>query len=89
MYKGTYLLSLHYTLEVAADVHVENVDGQVILFAHRGGREIHHLKSAGVDFVVGDVVELGGSGVFLRVGGVDAVNAGAFEHNVGFNLYSS
>ena len=37
-------------------------------------------------FVVGDVVELRGCRVLLRVGGVDAVHTGTFQHDIRLNL---
>lgn len=80
------VFAVHDLLEVADDVHVEDVDGEVVLLAHRRGGEVHDFQSAGVDLVVGDVGELRGGRIFLGVGGVDAVDAGAFEHDVGFNL---
>ena len=36
---------------------------------------VHDTETAVVDFVVADLVELGGCGVFLGVGGIDAVDA--------------
>ena len=80
------VFAVHDLLEVADDVHVEDVDGEVVLLAHRCGGEVHDFQSAGVDLVVGDVGELCGGRIFLGVGGVDAVDAGAFEHDVGLNL---
>ena len=86
MHVSTDIFALHHLLEVTHDVHVEDVDGEVVLLAHGGGGEVHHLESAGVDLVVGDLGELGGGGVLLGVGGVDAVDAGALEHHVGLNF---
>jgi len=83
---GADIFAFHHLLEVAHNVHVEDVDGEVVLLAHGGGGEVHHLESAGVDLVVGDLGELGGGGVLLGVGGVDAVDAGALEHHIGLNL---
>ncbi len=86
MHQGAYFFALHDALEVSDGVHVEDDDGEVVLLAHAGGGEVHDLEAAAQHFVVGDVGELGGCGVFLGVGGVDAVDAGAFEHDVGFDL---
>ena len=51
---GTDVLSLDYLLEVAYHIHVEYVDGEVVLLAHGGSGEVHYLKPEVIDFVVGD-----------------------------------
>ncbi len=53
---------------------------------HAGGSEVHHFQTALQHFVVGDVVELRGCRVLLRVGGVDAVHTGTFQHDIRLNL---
>ena len=78
-----------HALEVAHHIHVEYIDRQIVLLAHRGGGEVHHAQVAGINLVEGDVVKLGGCGVLLGVGGVDAVHTRAFEHHVGFHLDAS
>ena len=79
-------LAVHYLLQVAHNVHVEHIDGEVVLLTHGGGGEVHDLKTTGVDLVVGYVAELSGCGVLLGVGGLDAVDACALKHNVGLYL---
>ena len=76
-------------LEVAHDVHVEDVDGEVVLHAHGGGGDVHYLQPLGNDILIGDVLELGGGGVLLGVGGVDAVHTGSLQHHVGLYLYAT
>ena len=58
----------------------------MVFLAQCCGGEIHHAQAAVVDFIVGDFREFGGGGIFLGVGGVDAVHAGSLEHHVGLNL---
>ena len=79
-------LAAHYLEQIAVHVHVEDVDGQVVVAGHDGGGHVHDLEAAVVDFVVGDAVELRRRGVLLGVGGVDAVHAGTLEHDVGLDL---
>ena len=55
--------------------------GMWFSFAQGCGGEVHHAQATVVDFVVGDFREFGGGGVFLGVGGVDAVDACALEHH--------
>ena len=86
MHKRSDRLAVHNLLQIAHNVHVEYVDGEVVLLAHCCGCEIHHFQSASINLVVCDVAELGCGWVFLWVGCVDAVNACTLEHNVGFNL---
>ena len=84
--EGADVLAAEHAHQVALHIHVEDVDGQVVLLAHRRGGEVHHFQPPGVDFVVRDGVELHGVRVFLRVGGVDAVHTRAFQHDVGLDL---
>ena len=43
MHVSTDVFALHHLLEVAHDIHVEDVDGEVVLLAHGGGGEVHDL----------------------------------------------
>ena len=86
MYQCADFVALHNLLQVAYDVHVEHVDRQVVLLAHCGGCEVHHLQTACVDFVVSDVGELRSCRVLLGIGCVDAVDACALQHHVCLNL---
>ena len=79
-------LAGHDLVEVAVHVHVEDVDGQLVVAGHDGGSHVHDLEAAVVDLVVGDAVKLGCRGILLGVGGVDAVHAGTLEHDVGLDL---
>ena len=78
MDERTDSLSRHHLGEIAIDIHVEDIDGKIVLLTHRGGREVHDLQAAGIDLVVGDVVKLRGCRVFLGVGGIDAIHACTF-----------
>ena len=71
---------------IAREDEIEHDNRQVVELAKRCGSEVHHLKSAIVDFVVGDFAELSGGRVLFRVGCVDSVNASALKHHVGFDL---
>ena len=43
VHQGADVLAVHHAFEVAIDVHVEHIDGQVVLLAHGGGGEVHHF----------------------------------------------
>ena len=86
MNQGAYVFSLHYLLQIAYNIHIEHIDGQIVFLAHGGGGEVHYLESASVNLVVGNLFKLGGGGVFLWVGGVDAIHTGAFQHHICFNF---
>ena len=43
VHQGADVLAVHHALEVAIDVHVEHIDGQVVFLAHGGGGEVHHF----------------------------------------------
>ena len=57
MYQRPYFFALHYFLQVAYGVHVEDDDGQVVFLAHAGSRKVHDFQAAFQHFVVSDVVE--------------------------------
>ena len=43
VHQGADVLAVHHAFEVAIDVHVEHIDGQVVFLAHGGGGEVHHF----------------------------------------------
>ena len=54
VYECADVFAVHDFFEVAHDVHVEDVDRKVVLFAHCCGSEVHDLEPFVVDFVVCD-----------------------------------
>ena len=86
IYEGADRLAGDDLGKVARGVHVEYDYGLVVFFAKGGGGEVHHAQAAVVNLVVGDFGEFGGGGVFLRVGGIYAIYASAFEHDISFDL---
>lgn len=86
MHQRAYLLAGDDLLQIAHGVHVEDDDGQVVFLAHTGGCEVHDAQVAAEHFVIGDVGELRGRRVFLRISRINAVHARALEHHVGLNL---
>jgi len=75
-------LSGKYPAEIARGVHVEHDDFEPVLAAEREGREVHDLEPPGEHLLEGDLVELHGGGVLLRIGRVDAVHARALQQDV-------
>jgi hypothetical protein len=69
VYECTNLLTFHHLLQVTYYIHIEYVDRKVVLLAHGSSREVHHLQALGVDFIIGDVLELGSGRILLWVGG--------------------
>ena len=86
MNKSSDVFAVYNLFEVANDVHVEDIDWQIVLLAHCGCREVHNLQALVVDFIVGDVVELGSRRVFFWVGCLNAVSASSLQHHVCLNL---
>ena len=70
--QSAYFLAIDNLFEVAHNIHVEDIDGQVVVVAHTDGAEVHHLQIACQHLVVGDVCELRCRRVFLGVSGIDA-----------------
>ena len=67
VYQGADVFALDDFLEVTHDVHIEDVDGKVVLHAHGCCGNVHYLEALGNDILVGDVLELGGGRVLLGV----------------------
>ena len=86
MNQGADRLTGHDLLEVAVHVHVEDVDGQLVVAGHNGGSHVHDLEATVVNLVVGNAVKLGSCGILLGIGSVDAVHAGTLKHYIGLNL---
>ena len=58
------VLSVHHALQVSNLVHVENIDGQIVIVTHHNSREIHYFQVALEHFSIADVAELRGCGAF-------------------------
>src|SRR5438309_1682662 len=67
-----------------ADVEHDDRDVVVATQCDRGG--VHHLEVVAQHLAEGDLIVAGGACDLLRVGGVDAVNAGALEQSVAAHL---
>ena len=57
MHKGADVFALKHTAQIAHFVHVENVDGQIVLLAHGCGRDVHDAQAALQHFVVWDLMK--------------------------------
>lgn len=55
MHQRADIFALHHLFQVAVDVHVEDINGQVVLFAHGGGGEVHDLEPLVIDLIVSDI----------------------------------
>ena len=82
MYQRSYFFTVHHLLEVSEDVHIEDIDRQVVLHAHCCCCDVHHLQTACYYLFVCDVMELCCGRVFLRICCLDAVNACALQHYI-------
>ena len=86
MDKRSNLLAFHDALQVAYDIHVEDIDGQIVILAHADSGQVHHLQIAGQHLGIGDVGELRCCGILFWVGSIDAIDAGALDEQVGFDF---
>src|SRR5690349_20766621 len=68
-------LTLHGPQDVALGRHPEDDHRQLVLAAERERGLVHDPQLSGDRLVVGQLVELGGRRVDVRVGAVDAVDA--------------
>ena len=42
----TDVLAFEHAFQVANDVHVKHIDGQLVFLAHSGGCDVHHTQTA-------------------------------------------
>ena len=89
MHERADLFALDEFGQVAGGVHVEDDDGHVAVGTEGVGGLVHHFEVLGDGFVEGELVVFDGGGVFLRVGGVDAIHAGTLEEGVRADLEGS
>lgn len=83
---GANVFTCYHLLEIAFNIHVENVNGKVVLLSHHGCSHVHNFETALNDLVVGDGVELSSCWILLGIGGVDAIDTSALEHYIGLDL---
>jgi hypothetical protein len=84
-----YLFAADDADDVALLAHAEDHHGHVVVAAEGDGGLVHDAEVETDDVGVGDLGELGGFGVELGVRGVDAVDGGGFEEDVGFDLHGA
>mmetsp|Transcript_5760 Transcript_5760/g.14066 ORF Transcript_5760/g.14066 Transcript_5760/m.14066 type:complete len:311 (-) Transcript_5760:9-941(-) len=82
----TLVLALHHPLQRAGLEDAEHLDRQLLVTAQREGGTIHHLQVAADRFVKRDGGVALGLGVLLGIGGVDAVDLGGLQHDLGADL---
>ncbi len=73
--------------DIPAFAHREDDHGQRVVLAERDSGDVHDAQAELDDVRVGDLVILGSGGVLLGVCGVDAVDAGGFEEDLGADLH--
>ena len=89
MHESTDFFTFDYLLEVAEDVHIEDVDRKVILHTHGSGSDVHHFESLCYYLLIGDVMILGSGRILLWVCSIYSIDTCALEHYVGFYFYST
>src|SRR3954462_9831026 len=73
--------------QVSRGAQVEDDDRELVVHAQGDGGGVHHLEPLFQDLDVGNGIVFGGVFVDHRVGGVDAVDLGPLEDDVGFHLH--
>ena len=86
VHQGANLIASHYFLQVTHNIHVEDIDRQIIVLTHTDSGEVHHLQPASQHLFISNVRELCSCGVFLGVSGIDTIHTCSLQHHVGLNL---
>ena len=73
MYERTNLLASHHFLQITHDIHVEDIDGQMIVIAHADSSQIHHLQTTCQHLLISNIMELRSRRILLRVSRIDTI----------------
>src|SRR5690554_822425 len=79
VYQCAFVFTAYGTLERAGLVDGKNLDGQFLIAAQRKCRRVHDFQPAHDGFVETDARITGGTGIFIGVGAVDAIDLGCLQ----------
>src|ERR1039458_7394498 len=88
-YQRAQRLALDHADDVARLPHAEDHHGHVVVAAEGYGCGVHDAEVQAEDVRVGNLLELGDVGVDFGVGGIDAVDRGGLQQDVGFDLHGA
>ena len=60
MHQCAYIFAAHNAFEITHNIHIKDIDGEVVLFTHCCCGEVHNLQSTCINLVVGYVGKLSG-----------------------------
>lgn len=75
--------------DIAGFAHAEDHHGHVVVFTEGDSGGVHDAEVEAEDVAVGDLLEFCGFFVDFGVGGVDAVDGGGLEEDVGLDLHGT
>src|SRR5439155_10593434 len=84
--EGTFVLAQDHALECSRLVDAEHLDRQLLVAAECERSRVHHLQILDDRFIEADLAVARRVAVFLRVGGIDAVDLGRFQHDLRADL---
>src|SRR5262245_27803269 len=84
--QSAFVLAQHHAAQRAGLEDAEHRDRQLLVAAQGEGGGIHHTQVARDRLVEADLGVALGTRVALRIGGVDAVDLGSLEHDLGAHL---
>lgn len=85
-HQGANIIALNDSTDIAQCFKIEDEDWDVVLFAHGQGGHVHDAEFFFDGFVEGEGCVTGGVGVFVGIGGVDAIDFGGFEEDIAIEL---
>src|SRR5271156_4519406 len=87
--QGTNLFAADDPDDVSWLAHAEDHHGHIVVFAEGDGCGVHDSEIEAEDVRVGNLWKFGGFIVDFGVGGVDAVDGGGLEEDVGLDLHGA
>ncbi len=83
------VLAGHDAHDIAWGLQIEDHERQFAFHEEGDGGEVHDAELFTEDLFVGDLVVEASCGVFIGVGGVDAIDLGGFEDDIGLDFGGS
>ena len=82
-----YLFAADDANDITGLAHAEDHHGHIVVTTQGDGGGVHDAEIKTKHLAVGDLLELGGGVIFFGIGGVDTVDGGGFEEDVGLDFH--
>ena len=89
MNQSSLFLAIQNPAEFSRDIGIVHANGHIVFLTDSERRKVHDIQFLFVAFIESDGIVLGGGGIFFGVGGINPIDAGAFEDDVSLDLHGT